>query len=523
MNMEKIPVEFSPVTPNLPEYLKMYEISGQDPITEHSFERYRKDKQQDALIRENQENPDNLLKEREKIRQRKEHAGLDFKIDRELREAAFCKLLYEPASNKERMLLFEKGLGSPNVKVQNAYLSAFNKGDYFEGLENRFQEIIAKKIDQKMKSQNAIEQIRCSRMIRFLPESEVAFYIRQGLDSQDVEVQRAFAEQICYIPESDITTLIKKAMSNPDIGVRAIVNRMIWSAPQNEVPFLIEEALMDSDMNIRREVIWMQIWRLPEEKKLPFMMKILESNNIELWSPVLRRISELSKEDQEYLNNIFLEKVKNGLSSSDVAEQKNAIKMIGLVPEEEKIRLFNLILKMGLGEEIVKPPLYDGQEDLNKNNFSRREFSKTGSGTTLLGGELKKNTIIRHIKPHAFLSWQRLFEDHAIWQKAGFDYVPIEPIQSYRLNKNGLVDVFSGVLDLSLAEWNEKTEMFGNELWSQKEKIIRVLKKLGIEHGHTHGRNFCLRFFRDADGKIDFKRTPRIYLIDFDNAVSPKG
>ncbi|MCX6739250.1 MAG: hypothetical protein NT098_04355 [Candidatus Parcubacteria bacterium] len=42
---------------NLPEYAPMYEISGQDPITEHAFERYQKDKEKTELdlesLREN--------------------------------------------------------------------------------------------------------------------------------------------------------------------------------------------------------------------------------------------------------------------------------------------------------------------------------------------------------------------------------------------------------------------------------------------------------------------------------------
>ena len=33
--------------------------------------------------------------------------------------------------------------------------------------------------------------------------------------------------------------------------------------------------------------------------------------------------------------------------------------------------------------------------------------------------------------------------------------------------------------------------------------------------------NFCLRFFRDENGKVDFDKIPRLYLIDFDQAISP--
>ena len=49
-----------------------------------------------------------------------------------------------------------------------------------------------------------------------------------------------------------------------------------------------------------------------------------------------------------------------------------------------------------------------------------------------------------------------------------------------------------------------------------------MIDELGIEHGHPHVDNFVLRFFRDDDGVPDLKRKPRLYLIDFDQAVSPQ-
>jgi len=84
-----------------------------------------------------------------------------------------------------------------------------------------------------------------------------------------------------------------------------------------------------------------------------------------------------------------------------------------------------------------------------------------------------------------------------------------------------LVDVFSGVLDLSFRQWEKiSTGLFVDELREQRGKIISVLKSQGITHGHTHDGNFVLRFFRDENGNPDINKTPRIYAIDFDMAVS---
>ena len=43
-NPEGKPIEQDISEDSLPEYLKMYAIEGQDPITEHSFDRYTADK-----------------------------------------------------------------------------------------------------------------------------------------------------------------------------------------------------------------------------------------------------------------------------------------------------------------------------------------------------------------------------------------------------------------------------------------------------------------------------------------------
>ena len=213
--------------------------------------------------------------------------------------------------------------------------------------------------------------------------------------------------------------------------------------------------------------------------------------------------------------------IKQALSQEDPEVQRKAAEMILCAPKQERASLIKIAFYAGLGNEIVKSPLYDNS-NFDKERFKRKMFEKTGSETTLVGGTLKDKLIIRHVKPSAFLAWQKIYENHQVWKNNGFDYVPIEPIQSYRLNKKGLVDVFSGVLDLSLAQWAEVSGyMFMEELGKQKHNIISVLERQGIRHGHTHDRNFVLRFFRNKDGNSDLNQVPRLYAIDFDAAFSP--
>ena len=259
----------------------------------------------------------------------------------------------------------------------------------------------------------------------------------------------------------------------------------------------------------------------PEQEQASLIKQALSQQDPEVQREAAEMISYAPAQERASLRLLVAGKIKQALSQENPEVQRKAAGMIEYAPEQERASLIKIAFDAGLGNEVVQSPLYD-KSDLDKQRFKRQAFEKTGSETTLVGGPLKDKLIIRHIKPRAFLAWQKIYENHQAWKNNGFDYVPIEPIQSYRLNKKGLVDVFSGVLDLSLAKWLEVSGgMFEKELREQKNKIISVLKIQGIEHGHTHDYNFVLRFFRDKDGNPDLNQMPRLYAIDFDAAVSP--
>ena len=80
------------------------------------------------------------------------------------------------------------------------------------------------------------------------------------------------------------------------------------------------------------------------------------------------------------------------------------------------------------------------------------------------------------------------------WKKAGFDYIPVETIiRAHASNDGKYTRVYSGVLGVSV---NEYLKMYSNKnhhsyVREQVEKIIYVLKEMGIEHGHTHDNNFA--------------------------------
>jgi hypothetical protein len=283
-------------------------------------------------------------------------------------------------------------------------------------------------------------------------------------------------------------------------------------ALNNKLMEIVEKGLVSADNNTQ-EVCARLIAYAPKDKISSLIVIGLASENAEVQKECAR------------LTAVFVHPneipalIEKGFATNNIDVQQRCVRMIMLAPPNKRESLLQ-IAKEKMGDYLIEPVLYKGY-DISDEDFHRTKLWKTGSETTILGGDLKGKTIIRHIEPKAFLEWQKLYEDHELWKNNGFDYVPIEPIQSFKLNNSGIVDVYSGVLDLSFGDWINMSGEFISELDQDSIKILEVLNKNQIVHGHPHPGNFCLRFFRNTDGKVDFSKKPRIYLIDFDQAVSP--
>ncbi|MCX6736306.1 MAG: hypothetical protein NTZ13_04440 [Candidatus Parcubacteria bacterium] len=343
-------------------------------------------------------------------------------------------------------------------------------------------------IEAGLKNNDKEVQEKCASIIGEAPKGKRVPLIVLGLQSKNPKVQKESAQAIEYADATEKAALIKLALSVGTPEVQKICAPKIAYVPmesrnaiKEHMASLLERSFADGNEKNQKEYVWM-IKYLPKEKKSALIERGLISHNPEI--------------------------------------QKAYALMIEHIPEQDKEPLFE-IAKEKMGNLFIEPPLYKTGET-SKEAFSRNNFEKTGSKLTLVGGELKDKTVLRQIDIDPFLAWQRLYEDYALWKNAGFEYVPIEPIQSFKVDKDETVDVYSGVLDLSLAQWEEMGGNFSQELESDRKRILRVLRENRIIHGHTHDNNFCLRFFRDESGKADFTRKPRIYLIDFDQAFIGK-
>lgn len=349
--------------------------------------------------------------------------------------------------------------------------------------------------------------------------------------------------------------------------IRKIENQLKYSE-QLELFDLLSVLLESSDIEIRRVAVKniskvnAQEEFLLQQKADTVIEQAVNSSDIQVLRIGMNMIDYASAGMRDKLIDISYHQIVRGLNSGDILKQKIFAKKINILSEDKRIELFNILyiemlkwlktkdvfairsvsqmvkyLPTGMQEEIkpllnqfyeenknnpelIKSGVYYGlaSADLSKQN--RVNFSKTGSRMILLFAEkLKYRALIRIVEDSCFLEWKRAYEASGLWKSLGFDYVPIEPIISYNRRKDGATNCVTGILDLNYDEWlSISGGKFKVELDTQKKKIDEGFKLLSIKHGHLNDDNYCLRFYRDMEGNIDFSKIPKIMVIDFDRA-----
>ena len=574
-----------------PAYQRMYEVSGQDAITKHSFERYLKDKEEQEKIIE----------------------------DLVLNSPAQYAQKIQNAPDNEKASLIRAGLRNANaeVKIECSRQIWYAPKTDWDGLQKELINLI----ERSLASNDSETGVTCARMIPSVSEEARAPLILIGLSNDNTEVRRACAEKIWDVPRDSWPSLISAGLRTDDVSVHKACSSMIDSVPEKDGDPLREQLLalvekgFESDIpeiqkeyglmidyvaegerNFLREKVadiiekgfaqgsekdqkkYAEMIADAPEKMRALLIKLgFEGGNAEAGAVCARTIKEVpdyggnersslitlgftsgnaetKKACAEMIVFAPIDKrsslIKTGLDSGDAETGKECARMIKHAPDKEKDSLIRYglensnpevgkecawmlryvegekkelfeLAKKKLGNALLEPQLYK-EGNISDQKFSRRKFEKTGPGTVLIGGSLKGKTILQYMEPEKFLFWQKLYENCELWQNAGFDYVPIQPIQSFKAGKNGLVDVAGGVLDLSFENWKGMTEDFSAELSDDRDKILNVLKSENMNYRDPHPGNFCLRFFRDENGNADFTKKPRIYLIDFDHAW-PEG
>lgn len=344
------------------------------------------------------------------------------------------------------------------------------------------------------------------------PNNNQSSLIREALLSTSPLIRTAALAQIEYLPPQERVIFIEQALLSDDEMLRCIaIDQMIGNLPTDEVIKQLQDAIHSQFPSLQKKTIeYLELFDAEQQQTLA--QWVFDSQNEDLMIVLSQQISHLSPN-----YGIRRQIIEQGLMHTSVRIHWFFAHQVKHLSEKDRLELLE---DTRFTEALTTSPLYKNSS-LSSENFGRDAFEKTGSKTTLLGGALKNKLILRHILPDTFVAWKKAFEAYPTWQELGFDYVPIEPIQTYHLSQNGFVNTASGVLDIDYDNWQRRFPMlFTDSLKEQKDAINKGLKLLGVDHGHAHDTNFVLRFFRDENGLPDLSKTPRLYIIDFDEAKS---
>jgi hypothetical protein len=387
-------------------------------------------------------------------------------------------------------------------------------------------------VKNHLSSESEIKQASASELINHAPLEDRLELVELFLKSAEPVVRSAALRTIDLAQLSDprfaetITTLVEKSLADPVSGVRRFAIKLIRYLPLERRASLVRELLrtsfvrkllIDNDLAIRWDACAI-IAYLPEQDQLQLFRECLASDNRVLRHTIMNFIEHVP--DIEHAQ--FIERYLTTDGTDDYQAAMSVIR-----PGELPLLLAHQPTALDRLKELTREtPLYIHQPD----KFDRAEFSKSGTRTTLLDevpGQPEKSfrdqVIIRHIDAVSYLSWRKAFEAAEFWKSKGFDYVPIEPIIKIKLSEDwpGEVAVLTRVIKgPSVETWSGNRGIYPKEIRKCAEKIVEGLKELGIEHGHLHDGNFVLLFERGGDGEPRLDRLPRLYAIDFDEAVS---
>ncbi|MBU6389152.1 hypothetical protein KGQ71_01415 [Patescibacteria group bacterium] len=456
------------------------------------------------------------------------HAML-LSLDQEMQAAAARMIIHTPRKKWNELIGAALNSNHPSVLFPTCELRVYLGASEKAGLDNKIVQIVT----NMLLSNDPETQVRAAEMIVAVPDNELFRLIETALQKCVPEAQVRAINSTWRLLPHQLTEVIAIALRSIHAQVRfEAVKKVAYSLESTHFRFVeeasreIKNMLQSSNPEERITAAFTALY-MPEVNFPGLNRTIAEtlrdmllSDNPNMQVSATASFFEMHDADMDLTELAPI--VRSMLLSRDPKALVAATRMIGWVPHDIQASLVDFIADHypHLINILIVSPLYEEYADLKQRPMARVQFSKSGSQSILLGGSLTGSVIIRRIDASAFMAWQKLYENHALWQANGFDYVPIEPIISF-YPTGGEVDVASGVLDLNLERYmNEEWGEFKYELGLVKRRILSVLARIDFRHGHPHNGNFCLRFFRHPNGMVDLNRQPRLYLIDFDQAIS---
>ncbi len=162
--------------------------------------------------------------------------------------------------------------------------------------------------------------------------------------------------------------------------------------------------------------------------------------------------------------------------------------------------------------DLYERPLRVRRDLFDRNRRIVFQKRKEKSRTYVFGGKLVGKVVLRIVSKRAFKAWRKAF-------KLG---IPVEPMvlradgtPRVKHYPNGNVRVFSRVVGLNVDTFlsDPENRQFRETISNQIDRINTRLMAAGIFHGDLRQENFCVRWDR-----VDGKRVPKVYFIDFELA-----
>lgn len=378
-----------------------------------------------------------------------------------------------------------------------------------------------------------------------IPRDRQEWFIRLLLEKAPHEVAEGLARSLPQIPEDRrewfIHLLLDKAPQQAAAQLAAkllafprekreyLVKLLVERAPREIIPEL-NSIIRFSSSNTRKDLYYRLLDVVPHEAapllahnitylsiddKRDLLPLLLDKAPGEAAFQLAQIIDLFESDEQEKIGRLIFEKAprETAIGAKDNLEY---------FPEDIQRELKRIIKDVEQKElsdaETRNTALYKGVED---DNFFRKDFKKGGSVTVLFGKSLINKAILRIISDTAFASWMKAYAASEEWKKAGFSYVPIEPIIRAKADRDGKhVRVYTGVLGVNLKTYTSMAHnrKYHQHVMDQRQRIKDVLHTMNIWHGHAHPENFCVLHERKPNGDIDWDSPPRVYCIDFDRA-----
>ncbi len=376
--------------------------------------------------------------------------------------------------------------------------------------------------------------------------------VSRGLANPDPSIHRIAARLLPQLSEEErsdlrpsLVPVIEKDLNDPDFVVRRDAVRLIAQAPVDRRDQLIAKAKADHSLFVSGAADRLVVQPLEED----------QGQTQSADDPGGTEAAPISQEDPTLLPA----QIEEGLADPNPFSRRDAVRRMSKVPESQRSQLIKkgmadahpvvraeaaeLLLQIPeaqvehyrhtdpeflkkLEAVAVTTPLYNQVGD---KKFLHYDFFKSGSGLTLLDSNpgsdksFRNRVIKRTIPMDAYFEWKKAYEAVDAWKAMGFDYVPVEPIVKAEESKEDMqVDVHARVLQGPDApKWFATSKGLHDEhVRSVIDDIKFGLFDMGIEHGNNTNNNFVVVFDKNAEGKPDLAKPPRVYIIDFDAAKS---